>query len=384
MTREPISENVKRKLYAESMGRCMNPDCQNELFQNKGDIIERAHIIPYCETADNSFENLIILCPTCHKKFDKNSSFSPEEVKNWKQIRKEEFDRIFSKKYTTFDELKREVVPLLLENKTIYENYYLKDKKELWDKFEAKILANNRKLKRLFEQNLDLIQRHPNKSYSNLEYIYSFMLHVDEFEITRFDKEKSRQVLFPIEINSMFGIIPVKDFMLPSIESLEDLITKLNEQGKFETIVIGNDDPYIQLLEDGKSKKVFLNDTPRLRQLYFEYDCFGHAKVRLKSLNFALKYMNSKKVSFKFLNYNNLREVTVYGTKIIFVYEYCLSQVELLQLSPEENCVIVNLHNWNGECCISGAAYELSRKLNVTLLTMNNFYAYINGIKYNR
>lgn len=262
MTREPISENVKRKLYAESMGRCMNPDCQNELFQNKGDIIERAHIIPYCETADNSFENLIILCPTCHKKFDKNSSFSPEEVKNWKQIRKEEFDRIFSKKYTTFDELKREVVPLLLENKTIYENYYLKDKKELWDKFEAKILANNRKLKRLFEQNLDLIQRHPNKSYSNLEYIYSFMLHVDEFEITRFDKEKSRQVLFPIEINSMFGIIPVKDFMLPSTESLEDLITKLNEQGKFETIVIGNDDPYIQLLEDGKSKKVFLNDTP--------------------------------------------------------------------------------------------------------------------------
>lgn len=102
------------------------------------------------------------------------------------------------------------------------------------------------------------------------------------------------------------------------------------------------------------------------------------------SENVALKYMNSKKVSFKFLNYNNLREVAVYGTKIIFVYEYCLSQVELLQLSPEENCVIVNLHNWNGECCISGAAYELSRKLNVTLLTMNNFYAYINGIKYNR
>lgn len=32
MSREPISENVKRKLYAESMGRCMNPDCQDELF----------------------------------------------------------------------------------------------------------------------------------------------------------------------------------------------------------------------------------------------------------------------------------------------------------------------------------------------------------------
>lgn len=384
MSREPISENVKRKLYAESMGRCMNPDCQDELFQNKGDIIEKAHIIPYCETVDNSFENLIILCPTCHKKFDKISLFSSEEVKNWKLIRKKEFDRIFSKKYTTFAELKKEVVPLLLENKTIYENYYLKDKKELWDKFEAKILVNNRKLKRLFEQNLDLIQRHPNKSYSNLEYIYSFMLHVDEFETTRFDEEKSRQILFPKEINSMFGITPVRDFMLPWTETLEELITKLNEQEKFESVVIGNDSPYIQFLEDGKSKKVFLDDTPRLRQLYFEYHCIGRAKVRLKSLNFALKYMNSKKVGFKFLNYNNLREVTVYGTKIIFVYEYCLSQVELLQLSPEENSVIVNLHNWNGECCISGAAYELSRKLNVTLLTMNNFYVYINEIKYKR
>lgn len=52
------------------------------------DIIERAHIIPYCETADNSFENLIILCPTCHKKFDKNSSFSPEEVKIGNKLEK--------------------------------------------------------------------------------------------------------------------------------------------------------------------------------------------------------------------------------------------------------------------------------------------------------
>ena len=28
-----ISEHVQRKLYAESMGRCMNPDCQEVLFK---------------------------------------------------------------------------------------------------------------------------------------------------------------------------------------------------------------------------------------------------------------------------------------------------------------------------------------------------------------
>ena len=67
-----IEENVKRRLYAESMGRCMNPNCQKELFCNDGDIIEKAHIDAYCQTADNSFENLVLLCPNCHTNFDKN------------------------------------------------------------------------------------------------------------------------------------------------------------------------------------------------------------------------------------------------------------------------------------------------------------------------
>lgn len=44
MSRETITENVKRRLYAESMGRCMNPNCQRELLQGSGDIIEKAHI----------------------------------------------------------------------------------------------------------------------------------------------------------------------------------------------------------------------------------------------------------------------------------------------------------------------------------------------------
>lgn len=382
VNREKIDENIKRRLYAESMGRCMNPDCQRELFKSNGDIIEKAHIIPYCETADNSFENLIILCPNCHTDFDKNHSFSSEEVKGWKQIRKKELERVFSKKCTTFEDLKIEAVPLLLKNKTIYENYYLTGKKELWGKFEPNILVNNEKLKKLFEENLDLIQRHDNKNYSNLEYIQTFIMHVNEFETTRFDDETHRQVLFPEEINSMFGISPVKDYMLPSTESLENLIEKLDGLGKFKTIVMGIDNPYIEIKEDGNFDKVFLNDTPRLRQLYFNYKCFKNAKVRLNSLNFALKYIKSRKVSYKFLNYNNLREININNTKMIFVYEYCLSEAFILQMSPEENSVIVNLHNWNGESCISKQAYVLSEKMNVKLLTMDDFYEYINEIKH--
>ena len=379
--RGEISQPVERKLYAESMGRCMNPGCRKELFRKNGDIIEKAHIEPYCKTADNSFENLVVLCPSCHTDFDKNHAFTPEEVLDWKRIRREEFERFFNKKYTTFEDLKKEVVPLLLENKTIFENYYLKDHRELWDKFEITILANNRKLKMLFLANLDLIQRHHEKSYSNLTYIQAFIAHVDEFEATRSDQEKSREILFPAEINSMFGIAPIEGSILPLTESFELLIKKLKAQGKFEAVFMGINRPFIQMNDNGKSVQVFWDDTPRLRQLYYDYGCFRGAKVRLESLNFALKYIRSRKVSYKFLSDSNVREIIIQGTKLIFVYEYCLSQADLMRLSPEENSIIVNLHNWNGESCISKQAYELAERMNVRLLTMEAFYEYINSIK---
>lgn len=226
-----IDESAKRKLYAESMGRCMNPNCQRELFCNNGDIIEKAHIDPYCKTADNSFENLILLCPSCHTDFDKDNAFTPKEVLGWKRTRREELEKMFSKKYASFEELKKEVVPLLLENQTIFTSYYLKENKVLWDKLEAAILSNNRK------------------------------------------------------------------------------------------------------------------------------------------------------ISFRFLDETNLREIMIYDKKLIFVYEYCLSQSDIIRLSPEENTVIINLHNWNGNSCISKQAYEMAAAMKVELLTMKAFYGYINKFR---
>ncbi|KMT63241.1 HNH endonuclease signature motif containing protein [Paenilisteria newyorkensis] len=381
MSRVKIAENVKRRLYAESMGKCMNPNCHKDLFIGYGDIAEQAHIHPYFKTKDNSFENLIILCPNCHTEYDKILQYNFEEIKRWKQVRREELNNLFSKKFDTFDELKKEVVPLLLENETTYENYYLGNKKELWNKFEAELLINNNKLKKMLEKNRDLIQSHSEESYSNQKYISTFIKHVDEFEATRLDEEKERQILFPIEIYSIFGIAPVQGHLLPSTESLEALITKLNEQGKFERIVMGIESPYMLFNEDGETSQVFLDDTPRLRQLYFMYKCFKSTKVRLESLNFALKYMKSKGIGFEFDSFNNLREVTVCSIKMIFIYEYCLSEVGLMQLAPEENSVIINLHNWNGECCISSQAYRLSETMNVKLLTMKDYYPYVNRIK---
>lgn len=379
-----ININVERKIYAESMGRCMNPECKAELFKENGDIMEKAHINPYCDTKDNSYENLIILCPNCHTNFDKNGVFSVDEVEKWKQIRNDEFERFFSKEYDTFDELKSEVVPFLLHNQVIFKNYYLGNKKDLWNIFEGEILSNNRILRSTLEHNTKLIQNHSDESYSNLAIVRQFILHIDEFEVTRLSKEKTRHVLFPTEINSLFGIEPLKKGFIPSVESIESLIEALQNKGEFELIVLGVDNPYIQVKKDSTSEKIYLNDTPRLRQLYYNYNCFRKVNVRLDSLNYALKIIKSRGLNFNFLNITNLKEITVNGVKIVFIYEYCLSKVKLLQLSPEEECVVLNLHNWNGEGCISTEAYELAEEMKVTLLRVDEFYGYINSIKQKR
>lgn len=381
MNRENISEEVKRRIYAESMGRCMNPACQEELFKSDGDIIEKAHIVPYSSTADNSYENLIILCPNCHTNFDKNGAFKEEEVRKWKAIRQAELSRLFSKKFKTFNELKKEVYPLLMQNKAIYENYFLGNQKELWDKFEGILLVNNRKIKTLLEKNLDLIQSHENKAYSNLEFIYEFFAHIDEFELTRTDKEKHRCVLYPNEINSMFGVSPVKERLLPSTESLEAFIREMQKQGKFKTIELGIEEPYIVIFEDEKDEKILLEDSPRLRQLYYNSGSFRATKVRLDSLNYVLKVLRTRGISFEYKYTDNLRCVIVNGVCLVFVYEYCLSKVILMEMHPESGSVIVNLHNWNGDGCISKEAYRFSSKIGVKLLTMKDFFGYLNALR---
>lgn len=384
MNRKDIPTHVLRKLYAESMGRCMNPSCQKELFTSNGDIVEKAHIDAYSTTEDNSFDNLVILCPNCHTNFDKNHAFSAEELKQWKHIRQQELDTLFNKKFSSFEDLKQEIAPLLRENKTIFENYYLNDRKSLWEKFEIKLLTNNRKIKTLLENNLHLIQSHTNKDYSNLAIVSAYLLHIEEFEKTRGDEEKVREVLFPTEINSIFGIEPVNESLLPMTEAFEALIQQLKLENKFVDIYLGSDEPYILIQERGIVEKLLLFDTPRVRQFFYNYKCFSNCRVRFECLNFALKYIRNHQISFTFPNNCNLREIDIDGVRIVFIYKYCLSKIELQKLSPKEGSVVVNLHNWNGQSCISREAYIFSQTINVKLLTMEDFYEYISKKQYKK
>ena len=213
----------------------------------------------------------------------------------------------FKRKYISFEELQANVIPLLTENKQIFDNYYLKGNKKLWNKFEYKILENNSKIKNILENNLHLFQDYINKDYSNLEIVRKFLVHIEEFEKTREDREKFREVLFPEKIYSIFGITPIEDKIIPSVESLEELIRKLKNEDDFIEINLNNRNPYIKT----KKEEIYLTDTPRVRQLFHNYNCFKKTEVRLDSLIYSLKIISSKKLEYKFLYDNNLDRKSV-------------------------------------------------------------------------
>jgi hypothetical protein len=63
--RPSIPINIERQVLIEAGHRCAIPTC-------KYTRVEIAHIVPWAESNDNSFENLIALCPNCHDLYDKD------------------------------------------------------------------------------------------------------------------------------------------------------------------------------------------------------------------------------------------------------------------------------------------------------------------------
>jgi predicted restriction endonuclease len=64
MTRPAIPRPLERDVLMEAGHRCAIPTCHQW-------PVEIAHIIPWDQVKEHSFDNLIALCPTCHSRFDK-------------------------------------------------------------------------------------------------------------------------------------------------------------------------------------------------------------------------------------------------------------------------------------------------------------------------
>ncbi len=77
MDRNAIPANVKRAVLVEAGHRCAIPTC-------RATTTEIAHIVPWAETQDHSFENLIALCPNCHTRYDQKKEIDRLSMKMYK------------------------------------------------------------------------------------------------------------------------------------------------------------------------------------------------------------------------------------------------------------------------------------------------------------
>ncbi len=63
--RAAIPDPLRRQVLLEAGHRCAIPTCKQV-------PVDIAHIQPWAECKTHEFENLIALCPTCHRRYDRN------------------------------------------------------------------------------------------------------------------------------------------------------------------------------------------------------------------------------------------------------------------------------------------------------------------------
>ena len=78
MQRDSVPTEIERAVLVEAGHRCAIPTC-------RATTTEIAHIVPWAKSRDNSFENLIALCPNCHTRFDQQKQIDRLAMKMYKQ-----------------------------------------------------------------------------------------------------------------------------------------------------------------------------------------------------------------------------------------------------------------------------------------------------------
>lgn len=222
-----ISDKTKRRLWAKSGGFCNNPYCNADLFPFLGSgkltsIEELAHIIGKSKKGPrgsgflsfldrDKYDNIILLCPTCHTLIDKNPIEFPKETLNkWK---KEHENRINSSFQIVTLETRmhlRDIInKYLLENFSIYQEHGpnsevskinpFSDHSKAWNEKSLNIiLPNNRRIINVINSNIALLN-------SKEKIIYEkFKRHVEDFEFNKLNiNKRSNPILFPNEFKDI-------------------------------------------------------------------------------------------------------------------------------------------------------------------------------------
>ena len=139
--RKHIPTETRLRLFSEAAGHCQRSDCLQPLFPAEmgGDkhIAEMAHVIPHGEMGPrheerpagefeaDSFENLILLCPTCHTIIDKDpAGYSRGTLLEWKNNHLAALaNKQGIRAYDERDQVRDAVVSAMAENKAIWKEF---------------------------------------------------------------------------------------------------------------------------------------------------------------------------------------------------------------------------------------------------------------------
>lgn len=213
----PFAERDIKLLWGRAAGICSNPACRAKLTADGvGDVSfltgEMAHQIaqsprgPRGGTTPGSdtYDNLILLCPHCHRMIDKapEGTFPVETLQTWKRTHEEWVDSwSAAPEHQTVGELAQAILNILAENRTCFDEYGPRSELAQKDPGSSThsvwvarkldtILPNNRRIVGLLDANAGLIT----VVLSNPA--QKFKLHVKGFEDNQYDRVE-HYPLFP-------------------------------------------------------------------------------------------------------------------------------------------------------------------------------------------
>jgi hypothetical protein len=220
---------VTRMLFARSGGFCANPTCRADLFpaQPKGKVAslgELAHIIAHSDagpradptipkTARDAYDNILLLCPTCHTlvdKMDLNEVYDAALLREWKREHEERIARAIDvPEFGSREQLDDEISALLLENRACFNQYGphsaaarnpLSDVDKTWLR-EARrvIIPNNWRIMRLLDVNRSLLDLDERRLAAD------FKVHAEGFAQNHLSGELNAHApTFPTKMNDVF------------------------------------------------------------------------------------------------------------------------------------------------------------------------------------
>lgn len=384
--RPSVPRNVERKLWSESIGVCMNPDCQERLIDDSAgqsrNIGEMAHIIPHAKGGEISAENMILLCSNCHQKTEPLRIPEQEKLlRGWKERGITRNKKTLSRQFSSYRELEDQIKPLLLRNQQIFESYgpnlNSPEMRNLWLHFENEIIVNNARLRSILDVNKRFFHE------NNKKIIDEFILHIDEFIKTREDQIKIRSSLFPVEILYMFGIEYEDGYCVQNVSAVQNFVSSLKNTNKLIDFQImpNEKNGVISYRQDDDVKTIYLSENRRMLQILFSGHLYSMKRTELKfdNLFFFLNWLTEKGIKWIYEDSSDLTVLIVEGKsekyKVILFYSYCLSLNDLQSANVEQGCLIVNLHMWN-QGPSSEDAKKYAQELECPIFNQNQFFVF--------